>query len=286
MVFAINRQLSVVIPLHNEEDVVGPTAIELLQTFALFAPTWEVIFVDDGSTDETFKLLGHFEKELPIRVVRLPKRMGQSAALYAGLAIASGSLIVTMDGDGQNDPKDIFKLLESLQDCDLVVGNRLTRQDSLKKRWFSRVGNFVRNQLTGSQLPDSGCGLKAFRREWIAKLIPVNGMHRFIPLMVEIAGGRVVSVDVSHRPRSGGRSKYGILDRLLIPFVDCAALAWLKRRRLPSNLMQPDAEIDASDSSNRFRMGSMANILVDPDDVFKEAERCRFAASRVGQVQR
>jgi dolichol-phosphate mannosyltransferase len=286
MAFARSRQLSVVIPLHNEEEVVGPTAIELLQTFALFAPTWEVIFVDDGSTDETFNLLGPFEKELPIRVVRLPKRMGQSAALYAGLAIANGSLIVTMDGDGQNDPKDIFKLLESLQDCDLVVGNRLTRQDSLKKRWFSRVGNFVRNQLTGSQIPDSGCGLKAFRREWIAKLIPINGMHRFIPLMVEIAGGRVVSVDVSHRPRSGGRSKYGIIDRLLIPFVDCAALAWLKRRSLPSNLMRVDTEIDASVSSSRFRIGTTASTQERADDALLGEGHRRFAVSDVVQVQR
>lgn len=231
--------LSVVVPLHNEAAVIDDTIYELLSILPQICNCWQIIAIDDGSNDGTLGRLQSMARNKPIRVVPLSRRRGQSAALWTGFATASGEVIITMDGDGQNDPADFAKLLVLLEDCDLVVGNRRHRRDTLRKRLFSRFGNVVRNILTNSQLPDSGCGLKVFRRSVLSLLLPVDGFHRFIPILVEISGGRVLSADVNHRHRAAGQSKYGIIDRLLEPFIDCLALAWLKRRRLPSDLLGP-----------------------------------------------
>lgn len=229
--------LSVIVPVFNEDAVIKIVAEELIHTLSRIAHCWEIVFIDDGSTDSTYECLKPFTIDYPVKILRLPERMGQSAALIAGFGVIHGHLVVTMDGDGQNDPKDIPKLLNMLRDFDLVIGNRRIRRDPLSKRWFSSCGNFVRNKLTGSKLPDSGCAIKAFRRETLRMILPVDGIHRFIPAIVEINGGRVVSIDVSHRSRNGGRSKYGILDRLLLPLIDCLALAWLRKRRLPNTIL-------------------------------------------------
>jgi len=278
-------KLSVVIPLHNEADVCRGVAAGLLYRLTTFNFDWEVVFVDAFSIDATIEQLKQLRGN-QTRLVELPKRSGQSAALWAGLALARGEIIITMDEDGQNDPKDIAKLLETLDDCELVVGNRHIRQDSMQKRLFSRWANLVRNSLTGSQLPDSGCGLKAFRRDTLAMLLPINGMHRFIPIMVEISGGRVVSVDVNHRPRIGGRSKYGILDRLLVPFVDCLTLAWLKRRRLPTAVLKSNAGTDVAKRTDEHRVETTTNILNDSVSSCYEAEFHNLADADTEQAKR
>jgi dolichol-phosphate mannosyltransferase len=231
--------LSVVIPFHNEADSIDDLVNELLSIIPQICDPsgirWEIILVDDGSNDETLSILQSIGREERIQIITLSPRLGQSAALWAGFRVATGDVIITMDGDGQNDPADIEKLLIAIEGCDMVVGNRRIRQDTLRKRLFSRFGNLLRNSLTGSQLPDSGCGLKVFRRSVMATILPFHGLHRFIPILIEISGGRVLAVDVHHRPRLAGKSKYGILDRLFLPLLDCLALAWLKRRRLPSD---------------------------------------------------
>ncbi len=190
-------------------------------------------WVDDGSGDGTRDELARLLARHPeVRALALTEHRGQSAALWAGLTAAQGRTIVTLDGDGQNDPADIPRLLAALESADLVIGCRRQRRDPLTKRVFARLANAARNLLTGSRLPDSGCGLKTMRREVLACLLPFDGMHRFLPTLVEIGGWRVRSVDVNHRPRSRGRSKYGVWGRLIGPLLDCLMLRRLARRRL------------------------------------------------------
>jgi glycosyltransferase involved in cell wall biosynthesis len=163
----------------------------------------------------------------------LERHCGQSAALWAGFSASRGQTIVTLDGDGQNDPADIPALVRELAAADLVIGCRRPRQDPLSKRLFAGMANAARNWLTGSRIPDSGCGLRAMRREVLACLVPFDGMHRFVPTLAEMAGLRVRSIDVRHRARRSGRSKYGILDRVAGPLLDCLMLRRLARRKLP-----------------------------------------------------
>jgi len=240
-------EISVVIPVFNEAGNVGPLMLELVEALVSIQDPhpgplpggegeceWEVIWVDDGSTDDTRgDLLALQERHEWLRVIGLERRCGQSAALWTGLHAARGETIVTLDGDGQNDPADIPQLLAALETADLVIGCRRQRRDSLATRLFARAANAARNLLTASQIPDSGCGLRAMRREVLSCLIPFDGMHRFIPTLAEIGGLRVRSIDVAHRPRSRGRSKYGIWDRLVGPLLDCLMLRRLKQRRLP-----------------------------------------------------
>jgi dolichol-phosphate mannosyltransferase len=237
-----DQLLSLLIPVHNEAGSVEPLARELQAQLPATGLAWEILWIDDGSTDGTAaaleSLLASWLKgALPsaaihLRVLRLARRSGQSAALWTGLSAARGQIIVTLDGDGQNDPADIPRLIEVLDRADMVVGQRVRRQDGLGKRVFARLANGLRNWLTGSQIPDSGCGLKAFRREVVASFLPFEGFHRFLPTMAEIAGYRVLSLPVNHRPRRQGRSKYGLVDRLIGPLLDCLMLCWLKKRRL------------------------------------------------------
>lgn len=195
---------------------------------------FEVIWVDDASTDGTIDELAEFTQRFPqARVIRLSARGGQSLALWKGLQNARGYKMVTLDGDGQNDPKDMLRLLDELRDFEFVIGWRKQRMDRLSKRLFSCFANFSRNLITRSQIPDSGCALRAFHRDVISDLIPFHGLHRFLPTLAEIAGRRVRVIEVNCRPRERGKSKYGVFDRLCIPLLDCLMLAWLKIRRLP-----------------------------------------------------
>ncbi len=242
----VEIDLSVVIPVFNEAANVGPLMAELAATLAAIEyphpgplpggegeEAWEVIWVDDGSSDGTREELVRLGARHPeARALALPEHRGQSAALWAGLMAARGQTIVTLDGDGQNDPADIPRLLAALESADLVVGCRRQRRDPLARRLFAAAANAARNLLTGSRLPDSGCGLKAMRREVLACLLPFDGVHRFLPTLAEIGGWRVRSLDVHHRPRARGRSKYGVWGRLIGPLLDCLMLRRLARRQL------------------------------------------------------
>ncbi len=190
----------------------------------------EIIFVDDGSTDQS---VAKIENASNVRVLRFEKNAGQSAALFAGLDAARGAIIVTIDSDLQNDPADIPRLLAEIsQGADLVCGYRQKRKDTLVKRLTSRIANFVRSRYTRDGVRDTGCTLKAMRRECVGALIPFKGMHRFIPALVKGAGYRIVEVPVNHRPRKFGKSKYGLGNRALRATIDMFGVRWLLSRRL------------------------------------------------------
>jgi glycosyltransferase involved in cell wall biosynthesis len=221
-------EISVVVPLFNEEESIGILQAELRNT--LRGLEYEIIFVDDGSLDRTAERI---EPARNIRVIRFEKNSGQSAAIHAGLTTACGATVVIIDGDLQNDPADIPKLLAEIsRGADLVCGYRVKRQDTLVKRATSRIANAVRSRYTKDGVRDTGCTLKAMRRECVTALFPFKGMHRFIPALVKAAGYQLVEVPVNHRPRRFGESKYGLGNRALRATIDMFGVRWLLSRRL------------------------------------------------------
>ncbi|PZR72403.1 MAG: glycosyltransferase [Chthoniobacterales bacterium] len=220
--------ISVVVPLFNEEQNVPILQAELAA--ALNGLDYEIIFVDDGSTDQTVRRIALDPR---IRLVQFERNAGQSAAMYAGLQNVRGATAVLIDGDLQNDPADIRKLLAEIdRGADLVCGYRAQRKDTLVKRITSRVANFIRSRFTKDGVRDTGCTLKAMRRECISALLPFKGMHRFIPALIKGAGYRLVEVPVNHRPRKYGLSKYGLGNRALRATTDMFGVRWLLSRRL------------------------------------------------------
>lgn len=231
--------VAVVVPVCNEAENVGALAAEIM---AALAPRcrYEIIFVDDGSTDATPAAVRDARTRLgaPIRLLRHAQRCGQSAAVCSGVRAALAPWIATLDGDGQNDPADIPALLAALENArderlSLVMGNRTTRRDTWLRRISSRVANGVRGRMLRDGTPDTGCGIKVFRRALFLELPRFDHMHRFLPALFQRAGSRVVSVAVGHRPRTAGRSKYGLHNRLWVGIVDLFGVMWLIRRHPP-----------------------------------------------------
>jgi dolichol-phosphate mannosyltransferase len=220
--------VSVVIPLFNEEENVSILQSELHA--ALAGIDHEIIFVDDGSIDDT---AGKIERAPNVRILRIEKNTGQSAALYVGCEAARGQTIVMIDGDLQNDPADIPRLLAELaKGADMVCGYRKSRQDPLLKRIVSRGANFVRSRYAKDGIRDTGCTLKAMRRECRAAFIPFKGMHRFMASLVKGAGYRIIEIPVNHRPRRFGQTKYGFGSRGLKTVRDLLGVRWLIDRHL------------------------------------------------------
>jgi glycosyltransferase involved in cell wall biosynthesis len=225
--------LTVVIPAYNEQANVEPCYRELAQVLEHHGQSFEILFVDDGSTDGTGDVLRRLAGEDPrVRVLRFRRNAGQTAALHAGFQHARGAVVVTMDADLQNDPHDIPKLLAALPGQDAVCGWRVDRRDPWTKRMASRVANRVRDRFTRDGVHDTGCTLKAFRREAVQGLHLYRGMHRFLPALLQMEGRRVTEVAVSHRPRRAGTSKYGNWGRLWAGLADLFAVRWMARRRL------------------------------------------------------
>lgn len=227
-------QLSIVVPVRNEAESILPL-LEEIHAALEGKGEFEVIYVDDGSTDATPERLAQAQARYPrLRVLAHAKSCGQSAALMSGVRAARGAWIATLDGDGQNDPADIAKLLQvrdsAGREVRLVSGYRRKRQDSWLKRLSSKIANGVRSRLLGDATPDTGCGLKLILRATYLELPFFDHMHRFLPALVQRAGGATLSVEVGHRPRTRGRSNYGVLDRLWVGIVDLAGVMWLKRR--------------------------------------------------------
>lgn len=220
--------ISIVVPTFNEEDNVVPLYEELTEVLQYQDKEYEIIFVDDGSTDETFtRLQAVHEKDPHLKIVKLRKNFGQSAAMTAGFDHAQGKVVITSDADLQNDPQDIPKLVNELEDnsYDVVSGWRWNRKDSLPKRMFSKFSNWLRGKLTEEHIHDSGCTLKAYRHECLHDLELYGEMHRYIPALLSLKGYRIGEVKVAHRPRTRGKTKYnwrrlvkGFLDLLLVTF--------------------------------------------------------------------
>ena len=225
--------LTVVIPAYNERANIEPCYRELIGVLEAHGQSFEVVFVDDGSTDGTGEALRQLASaDRRVRVLRLRRNAGQTAALHAGIQAARGAVVVTMDADLQNDPHDIPKLLAALPGQDAVCGWRVDRHDPWTKRIASRVANHVRDRFTRDGVHDTGCTLKVFRREAIQRLHLYRGMHRFLPALLQMEGMRVTEVPVSHRPRRAGVSKYGNWGRLWTGLADLVAVRWMARRRL------------------------------------------------------
>lgn len=229
-------KISVVVPVRNEQDNIEPL-LEELSAVLSDAGEHELIYVDDGSTDGTLAKLKSLRQRFPsLRILHHRHSCGQSAAIVSGVRAGRGRWIVTLDGDGQNDPADIPRLLETIENTDpnerlwMVVGHRKKRRDTGWRRFSSRVANGVRSRLLGDETPDTGCGLKVFSREKFLMLPYFDHMHRFLPALMRRAGGRVLSLEVNHRPRTRGTSNYGTLDRLWAGIVDLLGVMWLQKR--------------------------------------------------------
>ena len=220
--------VSVVIPLYNEEDNIAELQRELAA--ALAGVDHELILVDDFSSDAT---LARITRGPGVRVIEFAKNTGQSAAMYAGIHAATGDVIVLLDGDRQNDPADIPKLLAAIeQGADLACGYRANRKDTNFKRIQSRIANFVRSRFTGDGVRDTGCTLKAMRRECREALVAFYGMHRFIPALIKGLGYKLAEVPTNHRPRVAGVSKYGFGNRAWKATCDMFAVKWLLSRQI------------------------------------------------------
>jgi len=219
--------ISVVVPLYNEEGNVAELQRQI--EAALATRDYEIVLVDDASTDNTLTNIPGGER---VRVIQFEKNSGQSAAMHAGIHNARGDIIVTLDGDLQNDPADIPAMLTMLnQGWDLVCGYRQKRKDTAFKRLQSRIANAVRSRFVGDGVRDTGCTLKAMRRDCREALLLFNGMHRFIPALIRNMGWRVTELPVNHRPRVSGVSKYGFGNRAWRATMDMLGVRWLNSRR-------------------------------------------------------
>jgi dolichol-phosphate mannosyltransferase len=228
-----SASLSIVIPFYNEENNVRPLLEELREVCQGLRDSAEVVLVNDGSTDATAEEIDRWAREWPaVRAVHFLTNQGQAAALYHGLQLCLGGTIVTLDGDGQNNPHDIPRLLDALEGVDMVAGVRANRQDSRLRLAMSRFANAVRSKILGDGIRDTGCTLKAFRSEVVGSFLPIRTMYSFMAAMAVNAGYRIKQVEVTHRARTRGTSKYGLGAFLWRPLADMLGLLWFFRRRI------------------------------------------------------
>lgn len=224
-------RLSVVVPAYNEAPNLPTLVREIEEAVAPLGEPWELVVVDDGSTDDTPAVLDSLGRSHPsLRVLRFAGNAGQSAAFLAGFAAARGKVVVTLDADLQNNPADIPELLRRLEGKDAVLGVRRRRRDSALRRLSSRTANAVRRGVTGDGLADVGCSLKAFRREHLLDLPRFNGVHRFFGTLLVWKGCRIAEVPVDHRPRRAGEAKYNLRNRAFRTLLDLIAMRWLRSR--------------------------------------------------------
>jgi dolichol-phosphate mannosyltransferase len=257
--------LSVVIPVRDEAENIAPLVGEIRAALDGLVE-YEILYVDDGSSDATVTEISRIAESVPqVRLLRHTRNCGQSAAIRTGVRAAHAAWIATLDGDGQNDPADIpamWRLARRVpaQPPLMIAGHRKQRRDHWSKRAASRVANAVRGRLLGDHTPDTGCGLKLFPRSLFLELPYFDHMHRFLPALVLREAGIVRSVPVNHRPRRGGRSKYGVLDRLGVGIVDLFGVMWLKRRASHPGLSD-EAAHDADAGASAISSARLASPL-------------------------
>lgn len=224
---------SVVIPLKNEEENIKDLVHELEPVMIQLNQPWELICIDDGSTDKTLEVLKNLSKDKPyLKILVFERNYGQSSAFDAGFKAAIGEFVITLDGDRQNDPNDIPKLLKEMHDADLVSGHRVNRKDPISKKITSRIANKIRGLLCEDQVNDTGCSLKVYRLSCLKKIKMFNGMHRFLPALFKIEGFRIKEVPVNHRERVKGQTKYNVFNRSFNTISDMLAVRWMKKRHL------------------------------------------------------
>jgi glycosyltransferase involved in cell wall biosynthesis len=228
-----NLDLSVVVPIKNERENIHPLVKEITTTLESLPIKYEIIYVDDGSTDGSFNVLREMQKTYPqVRIIKFGRNYGQTAATDAGCRKAQGEIVVTLDGDLQNDPGDIPGMLEELRGVDMVCGYRKKRKDNFYRIIQSRIANAVRNWITGDDIIDTGCSLKAFRRECLERIKLYEGMHRFLPTLFKAEGYRVKQMPVRHQARKRGKTKYTMGNRLFKALKDLLAVRWMQKRGL------------------------------------------------------
>jgi dolichol-phosphate mannosyltransferase len=229
----LEKQLSIVVPVYNEEANVLPLAEEVRQAFSFRGLAYELLFVDDGSTDSTWQRIAQARSaDTRVRGLRHQKNAGQSAALWTGILASTAPVIATLDGDLQNDPADLPKLLKALHDCDFVCGVRKKRQDNWVRLLSTNVARKARRFILKVDFSDTGCAVRVFKREVLKGLFPFNGIHRFLPVLVHSAGAKTKEIPINHRPRIAGVSKYGLNNRLWRGIYDLIAVAWYQKRRI------------------------------------------------------
>lgn len=241
-------QISVVLPVFNEAENLAPLLDEITGTLRGLGADFEVLAVDDASTDASVAVLEGLRARHPeLRLLRHRRNYGQSAAYASGFARAQGEVVVTLDADGQNDPRDLPALLAALRPgVDCVTGIRSHRQDTWVKRLASRVANAYRNWITGDRVTDAGCTFRAIRRAALREVPVFNGMHRFLPTLLRWQGFTVEELPVNHRPRLRGRSKYGVGNRLWRGLRDCLAMRWYAARVIPADRLLNEPDWDTS----------------------------------------
>lgn len=224
---------SVVIPMKNEEENVFDLIEELEPIMQQLKKPWEIVCIDDGSTDATLKILSQLSETRPhLRTIVFEKNYGQSSAFDAGFKSALGEYIITLDGDRQNDPADIPKLLDKIQTHDLVCGSRVNRKDPWIKKITSYLANLVRSRVCKDGVKDTGCSLKVYKKSSLSRIKMYQGMHRFLPALFQIEGFKVAEVPVNHRERVKGVTKYNFLNRSFNTIADMLAVRWMRNRQL------------------------------------------------------
>lgn len=224
---------SVVVPLKNEEENIRELVEELEPIMLNLNQPWELICIDDGSTDKTLIILKELAQRKPyLKPLIFSSNYGQSSAFDAGFRQAKGEFVITLDGDRQNDPADIPALLEAIKNCDMVCGHRHNRRDTFVKRITSRIANFVRSRVCDDGIQDTGCSLKIYRTSCLQKIKLYHGMHRFLPALFKIEGFKIKEIPVNHRERTKGKTKYNFFNRSFNTIADMFAVRWMKKRQL------------------------------------------------------
>lgn len=227
------KRISVIAPVYNEKENILRFIKEVEATLKKEFSSYEIILINDGSTDGSDKLLDEaMNTNAHVKVCHFSKNNGQTAAIDAGFKISTGDFIVTMDSDLQTNPSDIYLLMKYIDRYDMVNGLRKTREDGLKRKISSFCANKIRNLITGDNIQDTGCPLKLFKREVIESFHLYEGMHRFLPTLAKINGFNVIEIPVRHYDRKFGTSKYGIFNRLFKSLKDAFAVRWMKKRYL------------------------------------------------------
>lgn len=227
--------ISIIVPVYNEADNILPLTREVMTVMQKQPRSWELLFVDDASTDSTWKKISEAQAlDKRVRAVRHTRNSGQSAALWTGVQQSTAPIIATMDGDLQNDPADLPQMLEALDQTDFVCGKRAKRRDSFVRRISSLVARAVRTKVLKADFADTGCAMRAFKRSALDGILPFNGWHRFLPVLVHHNACKTLEVPVNHRPRVAGVSKYGVWNRLWRGIYDLIGVSWYQKRRLRS----------------------------------------------------